>query len=519
MNKPFIRFFAAVLLFFAAVPCVFAVDSELSAAVFRLPDGRGYVEVYQFFVGSTLRYAPVIASAPAGERQATVTMTLLFKTATPKGDSVIEAAKFSLSSPIVRDGGAPLNFADMRRFLLPAGKYTLEVRLEDATPAAANAKATATDVRTVTVVVPPAAAVPSLSGVELVGNMVASTDESAAYFKNGFIIQPRVLDYYAAPENQLTLYGEAYNLERAEGRAFTVRYYITPKNRPNRATLPLESQKTLTQAPDASWLVVGQQPLARANVAPFIATHDLTSVPSGSYLLGIELRDERGTLLAEQQTVLFRKNPYALQLAAKLQKLPATATFVAKLPADTVLYALKAMTALIPSTDLPAYDELIKSGTPEQLRQYLFAYWANVYPANPRAAYAAYMVEVAEIDAEYSSAMRRGYDSDRGRIRLRYGKPKSVFAQEVENGAVPYEIWTYEQVSQSQGFAKFIFYNPSLANNDFVLLHSTANGELHDSQWQRKLYSNSREKGHNYLQATEVDDQMGSNKASGVFEE
>jgi hypothetical protein len=38
---------------------------------------------------------------------------------------------------------------------------------------------------------------------------------------------------------------------------------------------------------------------------------------------------------------------------------------------------------------------------------------------------------------------------------------------------------------------RFIFYNPSLAADDFVLLHSDVIGERQNPQWQLQLYKSS----------------------------
>ncbi|MEN9415836.1 MAG: hypothetical protein RLZ62_2140, partial [Bacteroidota bacterium] len=42
--------------------------------------------------------------------------------------------------------------------------------------------------------------------------------------------------------------------------------------------------------------------------------------------------------------------------------------------------------------------------------------------------------------------------------------------------------------STNQTNVKFLFYNPSLAGDDFILLHSTARGEISNPKWERELY-------------------------------
>jgi hypothetical protein len=56
-----------------------------------------------------------------------------------------------------------------------------------------------------------------------------------------------------------------------------------------------------------------------------------------------------------------------------------------------------------------------------------------------------------------------------------------------EPSAYPYEIWHYYKLG-TQTNRKFVFYNPDLVTNDFLLLHSDAQGELSNARWQMVVY-------------------------------
>jgi hypothetical protein len=56
---------------------------------------------------------------------------------------------------------------------------------------------------------------------------------------------------------------------------------------------------------------------------------------------------------------------------------------------------------------------------------------------------------------------------------------------------------------------KFVFYDPDLAGNNYILLHSTMRGEINNPQWKRELYKNSPQKSGNFIDNTEPIDQMG----------
>ena len=77
---------------------------------------------------------------------------------------------------------------------------------------------------------------------------------------------------------------------------------------------------------------------------------------------------------------------------------------------------------------------------------------------------------------------------------LRYGPPTDVVTVESENGSVPYEIWQYDVLTQPNHKeitdALFLFYKPNHGNSDFILLHSTVDGEAKNPDWRSYLYTN-----------------------------
>jgi hypothetical protein len=95
------------------------------------------------------------------------------------------------------------------------------------------------------------------------------------------------------------------------------------------------------------------------------------------------------------------------------------------------------------------------------------------------------MVKV--VKREFGTSIRRGYQTDRGRVFLQYGPPNNRTASLHEPSAYPYEIWHYYRIG-TQNNRRFVFYLPDLVTNDYTLLHSDANGEIIDNQWQLRLH-------------------------------
>lgn len=81
-------------------------------------------------------------------------------------------------------------------------------------------------------------------------------------------------------------------------------------------------------------------------------------------------------------------------------------------------------------------------------RNYLYSYWRENYADSAYYAYSMYMEEVRKVDQMFRSGFGRGFESDRARIYLRYGKPIEVFKEDQDSGAFPYEIWKYDKIKR-----------------------------------------------------------------------
>ena len=165
--------------------------------------------------------------------------------------------------------------------------------------------------------------------------------------------------------------------------------------------------------------------------------------------------------------------------------------------------------------------EILKEKDPEKMRFFVFRHFAEKDANNPEQAYKNYMAVANAAEKRFSSGFRNGFETDRGRTFLRFGQASDVVHVEDEPGAPPYEIWIYYKFpATGQNNVKFLFYNPSLAGEDYILLHSTARGEIQNPKWERELYRrNSREyTDENYHDATTVERNSGRN-ARTYFED
>jgi GWxTD domain-containing protein len=121
-------------------------------------------------------------------------------------------------------------------------------------------------------------------------------------------------------------------------------------------------------------------------------------------------------------------------------------------------------------------------------RYFIYNFWLSRDKENPEKRWKEYAEQVKQANKLFGSSMLPAYETERGRIFLKYGRPSDRIVVENEQGALPYEIWQYNTLSTT-GDAMFLFYRPGLIANDYKLLHSTLSTEVVNRAWRSYLYT------------------------------
>jgi hypothetical protein len=96
---------------------------------------------------------------------------------------------------------------------------------------------------------------------------------------------------------------------------------------------------------------------------------------------------------------------------------------------------------------------------------------------------------VVEVEERFATQIHKGYETDRGRVYLKYGPPNIITESYNEPSSYPYEIWQYYKLGNNQTNKRFVFYSNNELTNNFELLHSDAIGEISNYRWQVILNS------------------------------
>jgi GWxTD domain-containing protein len=228
------------------------------------------------------------------------------------------------------------------------------------------------------------------------------------------------------------------------------------------------------------------EPLRR--VVPGIQTLNLKELPSGHYWLTTQLTDKNGRVYGSSKGYFFRDNPEQPIDLLSVHKTDYQGSFLAPIQnLDTLKTMLGFLKPLSSGEEIQFAKNAAATEDIHLIKQFIWSFWFRLHPKHPAEEWGKYVALLKAIDKEFGTAAMRGYETDRGRIWLKYGPPNSRNKQYNEPSAYPYEIWQYYQI-KAQSNVRFVFYNPNSLNNDFTLIHSDCRGEINNRQWQAFIY-------------------------------
>lgn len=453
------RVFVLFLLVFPLLAGAQKLDAYFSYCSFYSPGVGSYVETYLTVNGASVKYR----QKDNGNFQASINVTYIFRV----GDKVETFKKYNFLSPEISDTSTGLvNFLDQQRIQIPDGKYLLDIEIQDAY---AGTEAFSTT-QPLEVFYPPKTLV--ISDIELAKSF-EQTETPSIMTKSGYNIMPYISNFYPESENKLKFYLEIYNASEVlgEGEPYLLKYFI--RNYETKAPL---NQCTGFKRQNAS------------QVSVFMKEFMIGRLPSGNYELLVEVRDRTNKLLAEQKLFFQRSNPRVKLTVSDLENLELANTFVEDLAFDSLDYFINSLYPIAEPLEMNFISkDLAEIESPEVKKKFLLSFWIKRNQLDPETAWKQYRNEVKKVENRYATSIRKGFETDRGRIYLKYGAPNSIVERKREPNSYPYEIWHYYKIPVRSD-ARFVFYNPDLISNDYELLHSNVYTEIRDYRWQQKLY-------------------------------
>ncbi len=426
---------------------------------YSVTDGP-YIETYLQFDASSLAFT----ATDAAQYTATVNILMIFK----HRDNIFDFRKYDLTSPSISDPAANFfAFIDQQRFTVKSDTIDLEITISNPTQHDESIS------HTERIIVQFDPNLIQLSSTQLVEKFERTT-QVGPQTKSGVNITPYVDNFYPSLVNKLTFYQEIYNAEKVlgQGEPFLVQSFIEV----------FETNKALA--------VFNRFKRETAKTVNVVFTEfDISQLPSGNYNLVVEIKDKNNALLCNRKTFFQRSNPKLQLSETDFRDKNIANTFVEQIAnLDSLVYFVKALGPISSHSQRELANNLTLNKNQVILQQYFLHFWEERNPVSPQAEWSKYYLELCKADAAFKTRVKRGYETDRGRVYLQYGPPNSITPSYNEPSTIPYEIWHY-YVINGQRNKRFVFATRDLVTNDFDLIHSDMVGEILNQRWQLELHS------------------------------
>lgn len=447
-----VTLFLASIFFFCNA--AFSIDAYFDLKKYRIPGTDPYVETHLSFPANGVGYHKL----ETGMLQAEVEATLIF-TSLASGE-IVDYRKNIVQSPFVTDSTLT-DFLDIQVFSLNPGTYKVDLELKDL-HATSHAEASLSQVFKLEF------QEKEIDFADLTFLISATpTKEQGPMVKSGVKMVPHVSDYFASHQDKVIFYTEIYNTLKTFGDSmFLLKTYI--------------SDQLGTEA-------IGElQKMERATakeVLPLVQSFDISKLPTGKYALNVEVRDRFNDLIANQR-IDFRRNNFNKDATEEVvQMVDIKNSFVSLMTnRDSLLEHLNSCHPIASNLERNSIETQMRFADLPTLQKYFFYFWSRRSEENPELAWENYYVQVQYVEELYGTRVKKGYETDRGRVYLQYGPPNTLVQRHNPPNVLPYEIWHYYKIENFNN-KRFLFYSREAVAIDFVLLHSDMLGEVSNNDW------------------------------------
>jgi len=422
------------------------IEFNIDLARFQVPNGQVKVEVYVSLLRSQLKIVSGAASVEKIGFNAEVALS--------KGDSLAYKQTWGSITRIRPEDRAKENqrLLTQTNLTVVPGKYKVTVIVMDAHSDSKGEKSTILSLSAF-----PDSTV-SMSDIELASLVVQDTVASK-FTKKGHRVIPNPALIYSNTSPMLYFYAELYGLRQLPGSNYSVAYrLLSPEGRVQRAYKPKKRHIESDLMVEAGGL-------------------NLVIFPTDAYDFQLEVRDERGIIVASGKKRFYMYRPaqsgQQLTLASRTTDLYRKALFSEYEQKSEVEIDEEFNSAnfLSNKNEKAIFKSLDKVGK----QQFMVDFWAKRPGVKE-----IHRQRLEYVNANFSG-IKKGWQTDRGRVVLTYGQPDKVEKNFSLNNKRPYEIWRYYN---QEGGLLFVFVEKG-GFDERELVHSNAPREINDPDWKR----------------------------------
>ncbi|MEM6784838.1 MAG: GWxTD domain-containing protein [Bacteroidota bacterium] len=311
-----------------------------------------------------------------------------------------------------------------------------------------------------------------LADVTLASSIARAADNAdPTFIKNGLDIRPSPSRLFGVGAERLFYYTEAYGLDGliTDGE-YTLLIRVTEAN----VTQPVEGlERRTTRAVRSPDVLVG--------------VFDVSELPSGSYFLRFVVLDADNEAQAEQAQKFFVFNPDVVRQDTFEDLLgdDYMTTLYASMPQEELDANVEHAKVIATARERRRLNDL---ATEAAKREYLAEFWRIRDPNSATAINEArrdFYDRLLQVEERYATNFGEAYESDQGRVMLKYGIPSVIDPRRASGDTLPHEVWEYENLP-GEGRSLFVFADLD-GFGTFELIHSDVTGEESQLNWQQLL--------------------------------
>lgn len=305
-----------------------------------------------------------------------------------------------------------------------------------------------------------------ISDIEVATKIEKSDNDSSTFFKNTFEVVPNVSTVFGENLPVVFYYVELYNLNKDTDPELLILERV------------LTNDKNEEVSRKRRYIPRKNPSIVEAN------TVNISKLPTGSYNLTLALYDSLANEIAMATKKIYVFNANIVDtVATKYSDNEFLSSEFAMMSEEEIDEAYAQAKYIASKVEEKQWDNLKDL---DGRRNFLFNFWRN-RDADPATTVnefkREYYKRIEYAYQAYSSFQRKGWQTDRGRVHIVYGRPSEINRFPSQLDTKPYEVWNYDDI---EGGVEFVFGDIS-GFGDYKLLHSTKRGELRDDNWQSRI--------------------------------
>ena len=311
----------------------------------------------------------------------------------------------------------------------------------------------------------------AISDIQL-ASAISRSEETGELIKNGLKVVPNPSGVFSILAPMVYYYAEVYQMDYDPLNKTNYRVQIEILGQDNEAIRQLSDVSRLK--PGTSAVIVGGQ--------------NLVTLPNGAYFLQIKITDESTGFTTENRKRFAMFKPQKRDSLQRDSQQELLASVLAQKPEEELDLEFKQAIYLASSEEKTVFEQLDKQGK----ARFLHDFWRrrdNVPDTPVNEFRNTYFQLLVLVNERFSSQVKPGWKSDRGRVILSYGLPSEIERFPSSMGNKPYETWRYDEL---EGGSVFVF-GDLQGFGDFELLHSTYSRELNQPDWERLILKQDRD--------------------------